>query len=155
MRLTFVCTGNICRSPMAEALFRNRAAARGLGDVDVGSAGLYAVAGNEAVPVARAVAQSRGLDVSRHRARPLRLAALGEDDLLVVMEDIHRRQILGGSRVQPAQVLLLRKFDPGGGEEIDDPYGGPDIAYEYCIARLEVCVDALVSWLEAERRKKA
>ena len=135
---------------MAEALFRAAAASRGLRGIEVDSAGLHAVTGHEAAPAAQAAARARGLDMSAHRARPLELAALGEGHLLVVMEQIHRRQILARARKLAPQVLLLGGFDPSGPEEIEDPYGGPDEAYEHCIERLRVCIDARATRIERE-----
>jgi protein-tyrosine phosphatase len=155
MRIVFVCTANICRSPLAEHLLRRLVAERHIEGVEVTSAGLHARPGTEPVEALLRIARARGLDLSVHRARLLDPAALGPGDLVLVMEESHRRQILSLARVDPRAVRLLGRFVPGGPEEVADPIGGPDLAYERCYDQLSICLEALLVWLEDEKISRA
>lgn len=147
MRLVFVCTANMCRSPLAESLCRHAVAARGLDGIEVASAGVFASEGRAASAGAARVASSRGLDLSEHRSRPFLPDSIGGGDLVLVMEEMHRRQILAQWKLDPGTVRLLGSFAPDGPREIDDPIGGPDIAYEQCAKRLERCLEGLLDHL--------
>lgn len=84
----FVCTGNLCRSPIAEALLRRRLADRGIVDVVVSSAGTMGL-GSRATPEAREAAAERGGDLSEHRARRLDAGLVASADLVVAMTADH------------------------------------------------------------------
>ncbi|MHB1299177.1 MAG: arsenate reductase/protein-tyrosine-phosphatase family protein, partial [Gemmatimonadaceae bacterium] len=90
MRVLFVCTGNTCRSPMAESVATRMAAERALGDVTFSSAGTSAWDGAPASDGALLVAMERGLDLSQHRARMLSRELVAESDLILVMSPHHR-----------------------------------------------------------------
>jgi protein-tyrosine phosphatase len=123
----FVCYGNICRSPMAEALLRRAAADRvELRDVEVSSAGVAAIEGNRAAPLACATMRAAfGVDLSAHRARQL-LPTTGADLVLALDEESLR----AARRLRlKVRVVLLGDY-AGTGEEVDDPYGGVRDEYE-------------------------
>jgi protein-tyrosine-phosphatase len=118
MRVLFVCTGNICRSPFAEAV------ARSVGHVEVESAGLAAYEGSGPTDDALAVARELGYDLSAHRARPVTKEMLERADLVVGMTADHVSALGGSAR-------LLGEVD------LDDPIGrGPD-AYRRAYAQIE------------------
>ena len=155
MRILFVCTANICRSPLAEHLCRRLLAEKGLVGVEVASAGVLARAGTPPAETALHVARANGLDLSGHRARPLEALHLGAGDLVLVMEESHRRHVLTLAPLDPLQVRLLGRFSPGGPDEIADPYGGTELAYQECIDRLRACLEHLAVWLDDERISRA
>jgi protein-tyrosine phosphatase len=131
MRILFVCAGNICRSPFAEAV------ARSAGHDDVESAGLTAFGGSEPTSEAVAVAGELGFDLSSHRARTLTDDMLERADVVVGMEAAHVAAIDRMGHAAKTQVL--------GGVDLADPYGcGPD-AYRRAYARIERDVRKLVS----------
>ncbi|MFN8582861.1 MAG: low molecular weight protein arginine phosphatase [Gemmatimonadaceae bacterium] len=124
MRLLFVCTGNTCRSPLAEAIARREAIVRGLGEVEIASAGTSAWDGAPASDGALLVALERGLDLSSHRAQQLSPDLVASSDLILTMGPHHleRAEALGGVR----KSHLLSGFASGGerAEPLADPFGG-------------------------------
>lgn len=137
MRLLFVCTGNTCRSAMAEGIARSVAAERGLHDLVVESAGTGAaplprdpaVPGPGASDGALLVALEHGIDLTGHRSRPLTPELIDRADLVLAMGDRHLERVVemgGGSKAH-----LLAAFASEGKAQrgIDDPFGGPLSAY--------------------------
>ena len=124
MRLLFVCTGNTCRSPLAEAIARRVAEERGLDDVIVGSAGTAAWEGTSASDAALLVGMERSLDVGRHRAREVTAQIVADHDLILAMGPHHveRLEQLGGR----GKAHLLTTFASRGASErsVSDPFGG-------------------------------
>jgi protein-tyrosine phosphatase len=128
----FVCLGNICRSPLAEGVFRDHVEKSGLGDrFDIDSAGTSSYhTGDSPDPRTVEVAARRGLEL-RHAARQMRRADLDRFHYVVVMDgsNASRVQRLADEAPGRAEVLLLRSFDPeaDGVLDVPDPYfGGPE-----------------------------
>jgi protein-tyrosine phosphatase len=127
----FVCLGNICRSPLAEGVFRHLAKQRGLADrFEIDSAGTSGYHEGDA-PDARstAVARRRGIELDG-RSRPLRRTDLDRFDYVIVMDRDNRAAVerLAADLDYPARVHLLREFDPDAVDDLDVPdpyYGGP------------------------------
>lgn len=137
MRLLFVCTGNTCRSPLAEALARREAIERGLADVEVASAGTSAWDGAPASDGALLVALERGLDLSSHRAQQLTREVVQSHDVVLAMGPHHveRAEALGGE----GRTYLLTAFanGPSAGRPISDPFGGDLEAYRETLTELQ------------------
>jgi protein-tyrosine phosphatase len=93
LSVLFVCTGNICRSPIAEALFQSRSRELGV-PVSVGSAGSWAQRGNPATTNAIISAREMGLEIEEHRARPLRDHLVRETDLILGLAREHFEEVL-------------------------------------------------------------
>lgn len=137
MRLLFVCTGNTCRSPLAEALARREAIERGLGDVEIASAGTSAWDGAPASDGALLVAMERGLDLASHRSQQLTRELVQSHDVVLGMGPHHveRAEALGGE----GRTHLLTAFagGPSAGRAINDPFGGDLEQYRETLAELQ------------------
>lgn len=117
-RVLVLCTGNICRSPLAAARLKQVVEDKGR-DIEVRSAGLGALVGHPADPNALVVAEARGLDVSGHVAQQLTRDLMLWADLILVMENEQRGYLIEQSPTISGKVLL---FGHWVGEEVPDPY---------------------------------
>lgn len=132
-----VCTGNICRSPMAEGLLRARLARVG-GGGSVESAGIAALVGRPAEPHAVEAVARRGVDISGHRARQLTPELVAAADVVLVMDDAQRRWLERLSRSARGRVHRIGR---AGGFDVPDPYRGPPAAFEEALALIERGLD--------------
>jgi protein-tyrosine phosphatase len=145
VRVLFVCTGNICRSPMAEALTRHLAQERGLA-VEVDSAGTDAWhVGEPPHPGALAALSRRGIRLER-RARQVGPEDAERFDLLVALDRGHARILRRRFPHAAAKVRLLSEFGPPGTlPDVPDPYY--DGQHEAVCELVERCCRGLVDWL--------
>ncbi|WP_353706984.1 low molecular weight protein-tyrosine-phosphatase [Cellulosimicrobium sp. ES-005] len=157
-RVMTVCTGNICRSPMAEVVLRDRFEAAGLGDrVVVDSTGISdEERGNPIDRRARAVLAEHGYVVDgTHRARQVRAGDLAARDLVLAMTSQHARALRRLDAAGP--VRMYRSFDPAAprvapGEpehvlDIADPWYGGQQDFEDCLAEVEAAADGIVDFV--------
>ena len=148
-QVLFVCTGNICRSPLAEAMLRRAVEERGL-DVSVGSAGTGAWEGAPASEGAYLVALEHGLDLSAHRARLLTRDLVEASDLVLTMARHHRARVdeLGGA----GRVHVLGEYAglAPADAEVGDPFGGLLELYRETFVQLEQLIAAVAERLAAE-----
>jgi protein-tyrosine-phosphatase len=154
MRVVFVCTGNTCRSPIAEAIARTLAARRSLADVTFESAGTSAWDSAPASDGALLVGLERTLDLNTHRARQLTRQIVSDADLLLAMGPHHleRVEALGGV----GKSYLLTAYASHGQDTrpISDPFGGDLDVYRTMVDELtremERVFDRLVSGRASE-----
>ncbi|MBF6330333.1 low molecular weight protein-tyrosine-phosphatase [Nocardia transvalensis] len=150
LHVTFICTGNICRSPMAEKIFAAQLERAGLADrVRVSSAGTTAWhAGSDADPRTTALLLRHGYPVG-HVA-----AMVGADhldaDLLVALDTSHERDLMRLG-VPAARRRLLRSFDPAAEDrDVPDPYYGDDSDFELVREQVEAAVPGLLDWVREQ-----
>ena len=142
-KIVFVCTGNTCRSPMAEGLFRVLAEKYALRDVECTSCGLSAFTGMPATDYAVKAAAAYGADISAHRSRPLTEYLLSEGDLFVCMTKSHADML---SPFLPSDKICVL------GDGIPDPFGGDEETYTQCAAAIYA---ALETWIQKKAEEQA
>ena len=146
IRVVFVCTGNICRSPSAEAVLRHLVADAGLEHaIEVGSAGTGGWhVGDDADPRSLRTLRSRGYDL-RHSARQFRPHWFDEHEVVIALDEGHRRDLLA---MRPgADVRLLRDWDPDGPGDVPDPYYGDQAGFEEVLDMVERSCEGLLEEL--------
>jgi len=148
-RVCFVCTGNICRSPMAESVFRARVGEAGLDAlVKVDSAGTDGWhEGDGADPRTVSVLETAGYE-SDHTARRFRASWFAGLDLVIALDSGHLRALRGLAPTpeDAEKVRLLRWFDPSAGTDLDvpDPYFGDVDGFEECLRMVEAASEGLL-----------
>ncbi|WP_407320732.1 low molecular weight protein-tyrosine-phosphatase [Isoptericola halotolerans] len=161
-----VCTGNICRSPMAQVVLRDRLAAAGLDEVVVDSTGVSDEEdGNPVDPRARRVLAAHGYPTGDgHRARQVRADQLAERDLVLAMTARHAQALRVLADGTDVDIRMYRSFDPtaptvpAGGDEsvldVDDPWYGDQDGFEVCLAEIEAAADGVVEHVRAASRAR-
>ena len=152
LSVVFVCTGNICRSPIAEKVFVHELEQAGLSEaVHVSSAGTgnWHV-GSPADERAAAVLRAGGYDVA-HIARQVDAEQLGAD-LIVALDRSHQRA-LRSLVPEPDRVRLLRSFDPDAppGAEVPDPYYGDDDGFATVLEMIRAAMPGMIEWVRENR----
>ena len=153
-KVLFVCTANVCRSPMAEAIFNALAEDEGL-SVRAESAGVVALVGEGMAPKASIVLEEAGIYPGEHRARQVSKTMLDEANLVLVMGPQHKAELhrLFGDSLK--QVYTLPEYASGsldgnhsGEGEIPDPYGHTMTAYRASLRQLYDYIERLLERLE-------
>ena len=150
--IVIVCTGNTCRSPMAEAILRRLIAERlnckpeevDQRGVIVASAGLSAAPGGGAAPEAIETMRQRGLDISRHESQPLSDKLVRHADVVLALTGAHRQAIVRRWPEAAGRTLIMRMDN----RDIDDPIGAPAEVYQQCAAQIEEALRQRVQHME-------
>jgi len=148
--ILFVCTGNACRSPMAEGIAKRLWQEKGKEEIKIYSAGTAALPGLKATPLSIKIMKKRGISIDSHRSTPLNKKMVEEADLILVMEQRHKEEVLNISPFAEGKVFLLKHFALGIKEEILDPIGGSEKTYQECAQEIEKSLQNLI-WKLSEK----
>jgi protein-tyrosine-phosphatase len=142
-KIVFVCTGNICRSAMAELLLRHLAAKRGL-DLTAASCGTAAESWYEVPEAARRLLAAEGVPAFEHKPRLATRETLREADLILAMTQEHLDHIVERFPEFAGRTRLFREQAGFGEQDVEDPMGRPDEAFAACLAVLKEGLEALL-----------
>jgi protein-tyrosine-phosphatase len=135
-KILFVCTGNICRSPMAEGLLK-KMALDNQWSLEAQSAGLAAFNGVPATQEAVEACKEKGIDISAHQSQPLSKNLVLESTLILTMTDKHKESILRKMPQLADKVILFSDFAGQGIEDVEDPMGQSIDVYRKIFSQIE------------------
>jgi protein-tyrosine-phosphatase len=149
--ILFVCTGNLCRSPMAEALFRHRIGADS--GWDAASAGTFAALGHPASENAVLAVKELGVDLSAHHSQPLTAELVESADMIVVMTAEHRFYILDDFPEVGNRVFLIKSFGTSKvPADVSDPYGGSLNTYKRIRDEIDRALSDLILFIRTGKK---
>ncbi|MDD5503205.1 MAG: low molecular weight protein arginine phosphatase [Candidatus Thermoplasmatota archaeon] len=153
MKLLFVCAGNTCRSPMAEALFNNLVRERAIPDkFSAESAGTDAPEGERASEnAAQVLKEDYGIDISAHRARQVSAEMVEKADVVLAMTKAHKEKIVSYFPQAKGKVFTLNEFAFGVSRDISDPYGADLPEYRRCAREILAAIEKIIEKIGARK----
>ncbi|TQR18097.1 low molecular weight protein arginine phosphatase [Psychrobacillus soli] len=146
MNILFVCTGNTCRSPMAEAILKDR----NLENINVRSAGIYATDGGEMSLNGQKVLKKENISFT-HESAALKESLVDWADLVLTMTASHKQAIIYAFPQAISKVYMYKEFvTPENMQDVSDPYGGNLRTYEHTFLELHTLTDGLVKKLQGD-----
>ena len=147
MKIMFICTGNICRSAMAEGMMKKLIKENNI-DAEVYSCGIYAETGNGPTYNAQEAASEYGADISNHRATNIRNSKIEEMDIILCATISHKQSVLYLHPELEGKVFTMKeyaKLDKNGQDmDIKDPWGYDEFVYRKCASEIEECLEKIV-----------
>ena len=150
MKIMFICTGNICRSAMAEKLLKKKLKDNGIKNVEVYSCGVYAYDGEVSTWEAKTVMMDEyAIDMSDHRATNIRNSKIKDMDLVLCATQKHKRDVLEMYPSLEGKVFTMKEYvnyDRKFHDKIDikDPWGYDIETYRFCVAEIDECLELLI-----------
>lgn len=157
MKILMVCLGNICRSPLAEGIMREKARQKNL-DIEVDSAGTISFhQGNPPDRRSIAVAKKYGIDLTPLRARPFTTEDFDTFDQIYVMDTMNYTDVMMMARTEKDKnkvELLLNVSNPGSNKVVPDPYHGGDEGFEKVFRMIDEACEAIANQKEKENENE-
>lgn len=150
MNILLVCTGNTCRSSMAQGLLEQMVDDEGDRSTQVDSAGLNVYVSTEASEYAVAVMEEMGIDISGHRSKQLTKEEMAWADLVLVMTPSHRNTLIDLFPQYIDKVYTLLEYAYGTEEAISDPFGMDEEAYRACAVQIRDALQAAYRKIKAQ-----
>jgi len=154
MKILFVCTGNICRSAMAEGLARKIAKENNL-DMEIYSAGIFAMKGDHASYNSVAIMKEYDVDIVTHVATPIEEADVEDMDLILCATSSHKAQVIMRYPSVKGRAYTMKEFagvdEDGKDLDIKDPWGYDMNTYRLCAAEISFCMDKIMERLKNNR----
>jgi protein-tyrosine-phosphatase len=149
-KVLFVCTGNICRSPMAEGAFNNLIKKTGQDKHYLGwSAGVFGLNDHPATSESVEAIGELGVDISKHKAQRVSHKILEDSALIIAMTNEHKEEILSRSPESAGKVFTLHEYSDGDRRKnVEDPYGLSFKTYKECAREIWEAVEKLVKKLD-------
>ncbi|MDO9528569.1 MAG: low molecular weight protein arginine phosphatase [Syntrophales bacterium] len=147
MKILFVCTGNICRSFMAERILKKKLTENNCSNIEVSSAGVYSIEGVPGDPRAVKILTENGFNGYGHKSKLLTDEMVADADKIIVMENTHKKMIIDKYPDAEGKIFLLKSFSEDDHElykDIKDPYGLSDYFYRLCFAEIYMTIEGLV-----------
>ena len=152
MNIMFICTGNTCRSAMAEGLAKKVVKEKNL-DINISSSGIFAMKGEHASFNSVAIMKEYDVDIVTHTATPIEESNVEEMDYIFCATNGHKSQVI--ARYPELKVYTMKEYaglsDDGEKMDISDPWGFDINTFRMCAAEISLCVDKIIERIANER----